>query len=137
MENSIFKQTLTILALLFGMGLWAQDRGSVNGTITLSDNTPAENISVALKGTLYSAVSNAKGTYEIKNVKPGTYTLRAAAVGIKSVEQSITVTAGEATSANISLSESQEELNEVIINGGTNKFTRSSSAVVSLSLIHI
>nr|WP_322625117.1 TonB-dependent receptor [uncultured Flavobacterium sp.] len=131
MENSIFKQTLTILALLFGMGLWAQDRGSVNGTITLSDNTPAENISVALKGTLYSAVSNAKGTYEIKNVKPGTYTLRAAAVGIKSVEQSITVTAGEATSANISLSESQEELNEVIINGGTNKFTRSSSAVVS------
>jgi iron complex outermembrane recepter protein len=131
MKNSIFKQTLTILALLFGMALWAQDRGTVNGTITLSDNTPAENISVALKGTVYSAVTNVKGAYEIKNVKPGTYTVRAAAVGIKAIEQSITVAAGQATSANISLSESQEELNEVVINGGFNRYGKQESATSS------
>lgn len=131
MNKLTFKQSLTLFAMLFGLTLWAQDRGSVNGSITLSDNTPAENISIVLKGTVFSAVTNAKGQYEIKNVKPGSYTLRAAAVGIKSVEQGITVIAGQTETVNITLSESQEELNEVIINGGANKFSRSSSNVVA------
>ncbi|MFP9117116.1 TonB-dependent siderophore receptor [Flavobacterium sp. RNTU_13] len=131
MKTSIFRSALTLITLLLGITLYAQDKGSVNGTVVLNDNTPAENITVVLKGTVYSAVTNTKGTYEIKNVKPGTYTLRAASVGIKTVEQSITVNAGQVTTANVSLNESAEQLNEVIINGGINKFTRSTSTVVS------
>jgi iron complex outermembrane receptor protein len=131
MKTSIFRSALTLITLLLGITLYAQDKGSVNGTVVLNDNTPAENITVVLKGTVYSAVTNTKGNYEIKNVKPGTYTLRAASVGIKTVEQSITVNAGQVTTANVSLNESAEQLNEVIINGGINKFTRSTSTVVS------
>ncbi|MFP9113986.1 TonB-dependent siderophore receptor [Flavobacterium sp. RHBU_3] len=124
MNNSIFKQTLTLIALLFGFALSAQDRGNVSGTIVLSDNTPAENISVALKNTNYSAVTNAKGHYEIKNVKVGEYTIRVVSVGIKTVEQNIAVAAGQTATANITLNESQEELNEVVINGGTNRYSK-------------
>lgn len=124
MKTSIFRSALTLITLLLGITLYAQDKGSVNGTVVLNDNTPAENITVVLKGTVYSAVTNAKGNYEIKNVKPGTYTLRAASVGIKTVEQSITVNAGQVTTANVSLNESAEQLNEVIINGGTNRYAR-------------
>ena len=131
MKTSIFRSALTLITLLLGITLYAQDKGSVNGTVVLNDNTPAENITVVLKGSVYSAVTNTKGNYEIKNVKPGTYTLRAASVGIKTVEQSITVNAGQVTTANVSLNESAEQLNEVIINGGINKFTRSTSTVVS------
>lgn len=117
--------------LLCGISLWAQDRASLSGTVTLSDNTPAENISVALKGTNYGAVTNAQGNYEIKNIKPGSYTVRISAVGIASVEEAITLAAGEKATKSIALSESQEQLNEVVINGNANRYARQESATVS------
>ena len=117
--------------LLLAFTGWAQERAVVAGTIVLNDNTPAENIAVALKGTNHVAVTNAQGSYEIKNVKPGTYTLRISAVGIKTTEQEITLAAGQTATQNISLSESQEQLNEVIIEANSSKFARTSSEVVS------
>lgn len=122
MDTITFKKLVLSLMLLCGISLWAQDRASLSGTITLSDNTPAENISVALKGTNYGAVTNAQGNYEIKNIKPGTYTFRVTAVGIAAVEESIILAAGEKTSKDITLSESQEQLKEVIINANKNKY---------------
>lgn len=109
----------------------AQERGKINGKISLSGNTPAENISVALKGTAYSAVTNQQGNYEIRNIKPGTYSIRVSAVGITSVEESITVVAGQTVTKDFTLSESQEQLNEVVIDANSNKFARKQSEVVS------
>lgn len=104
------------------LSFWAQERGKVTGKINLSDNTAAENISVALKGTTYSAVSNAQGHYEIKNIKPGSYTIRISAVGIKTIEDNITVAANETVTKNFTLSESQEQLDEVVIEEKKNKY---------------
>lgn len=104
------------------LSLWAQERGKVNGKITLSGNTTAENISVALKGTTYSAVSNAQGQYEIKNVKPGSYTIRVSAIGVKAIEDNVTIAANETVTKNFTLSESQEELNEIVIEEKKNKY---------------
>ncbi|PZR21600.1 MAG: TonB-dependent siderophore receptor [Flavobacterium psychrophilum] len=109
----------------------AQERGKLNGTILLSGNTPAENISVVLRGTAYSAVTGQNGQYEIRGIKPGTYTLRVSAVGIASVENSITIVAGETLTKDFTLAESQEQLNEVIIEGKGNKFARTKSDVVA------
>lgn len=117
--------------LISSVTLFAQERGQISGTISLSGNTPGENISIALKGTAYSAVSNSQGEYEIKNIKPGSYVLKVSAIGIKSVEENITVTAGETITKNFQLNESQEQLNEVVINGNANKFGRSQSDIVS------
>ncbi|WP_116790372.1 TonB-dependent receptor [Flavobacterium psychrotrophum] len=131
MNTTILKKLLTLLVLLCGISSWAQDRGAVRGTIVLSGNTPAESISIALKNTAYGSVTNAKGYYEIKNVKPGSYTIRISAVGIKPVEENITVAAGETVAKDFTLSESQEELNEVIINGGYNRYAKQESATSS------
>lgn len=131
MNTTILKKLFTLLVLLCGICSWAQDRGTISGTIVLSGNTPAESISIALKNTAHGSVTNAKGYYEIKNVKPGSYTIRISAVGIKPVEESITVAAGETVAKDFTLSESQEELNEVIIEANSNKFTRTTSEVVS------
>lgn len=109
----------------------AQERGKINGKISLSGNTPAENISVALKGTAYSAVTNQHGQYEIKNIKPGTYAIRVSAIGITPVEESVTIVAGETATKDFTLSESQEQLDEVVIEGAGNKFARKQSDVVS------
>ncbi|MXN91501.1 TonB-dependent siderophore receptor [Flavobacterium sp. Sd200] len=122
MSTTTFKKLLLSLMLLFGATLWAQERASLSGTVTLSDNTAAENISVALKGTNYGAVTNTQGNFEIKNIKPGSYVLRITAVGIKTVEEQITLASGEKATKNVTLSENQEQLNEVVINGNKNKY---------------
>jgi iron complex outermembrane receptor protein len=102
--------------------LYAQDKGKISGTVSLSGNTPAENISVVLKGTVYSSVTDTKGAYEIKNIKPGSYVIKVSAIGIKPVEESITVTAGQTTTKDFILSENQQQLDEVVIQGGTSKY---------------
>jgi iron complex outermembrane receptor protein len=131
MNTSTFKKLLLCLMFLSTLTLWAQERGRISGTISLNGNTPAENISVALRGTIHSSVTNTKGYYEIKNVKPGTYILHISAVGIKPVEENVTVAAGQELSKDFLLSESQEQLNEVVIDGNANKFARTQSNTVA------
>ncbi|MHA3786818.1 TonB-dependent siderophore receptor [Flavobacterium hauense] len=131
MNTITFKRVLSCLMLFVSIAMVAQERGKINGTVTLSGNTPAENISVALKGTVYSAVTGQSGQYEIKNVKPGTYTLRVSAVGITSMENTVTVAAGETVTKDFALAESQQQLDEVVIDGNSNKFSRKQSDIVA------
>lgn len=113
------------------LSAFAQERATITGTITLNEGTAAENISIALRGTAYGAVTNREGAYEIRNVKPGTYVIRISSVGIATVEESITLAAGEALTKNFTLSETQQQLDEVVIDATGNSFTRKQSAVVS------
>lgn len=131
MNTITFKKVLFFLMTFVTITMAAQEKGKINGTISLSGNTPAENISVALKGTAYSAVTGANGQYEIRNIKPGTYTLRVSAVGISNVETSVTVAAGENVKKDFTLTESQEQLNEVVISGNVNRYSKKESVTVS------
>ncbi|MFH6959789.1 TonB-dependent siderophore receptor [Flavobacterium aquidurense] len=115
MNIIMIKKVLFFLMLFTSLQMMSQEAGKVTGKITLSGNVPAENVAVALKGTKYTAVTNEHGQYEIKNVKPATYTISIRAVGIHSVEDKITVTAKQTTTKNFMLSESQEDLDEVVI----------------------
>ncbi|MEN2488228.1 TonB-dependent receptor [Flavobacterium sp. B11] len=101
--------------LLSSLNMMAQQLGTVNGKVSLSGNKPAENIAVALKGTKYSDITTVSGHYEIKNVKPGTYTIVLNGVGIQPVEDKIVVNSKQTTTKNFSLSESQQDLEEVVI----------------------
>ncbi|MRX68531.1 iron complex outermembrane recepter protein [Flavobacterium resistens] len=92
-----------------------QNTGRVTGKVSLSGNAPAEGVSVALKGTKYSAITNENGQYEIRNIKPGSYTISIHSVGIHGQEATIVVTAKQVTTKNFALSESQEDLDEVVI----------------------
>ena len=115
MKISYIKRILFCLLFLSSVSIIAQGQGKVNGRILLSDHVSAENIAVALKGTKYTAITNNNGQYEIKNVKPGSYTLSIKGIGIKTLSENITVTAGQTVTRNFTLSENQEELNEVVI----------------------
>lgn len=103
------------MVLMTSVTMISQELGKVSGKVALSGNVPAEGISVALKGTKHSAVTNEKGQYEIRNVKPGSYTISIHSVGIRPVEDAVVVTAKQTTTKNFSLSESQEDLDEVVI----------------------
>lgn len=131
MNTITFKKVLLCLMFFVSITMAAQERGKINGTVTLSGNTPGENITVALKGTVYSTVTSQSGQYEIKNVKPGNYTLRVSAVGITAIEETVTVAAGETATKDFTLSESQEQLNEVVIDGNTNRYSKKESTTVA------
>ncbi|WP_291144243.1 TonB-dependent receptor [Flavobacterium sp. UBA7680] len=115
MSINIIKKVCFLMVLLTSLNAMSQELGKVNGKISLSGNEPVPGVSIVLKGTRYSAVTNDNGQYEIKNVKPGSYTISVRAVGIHAVENTIVVTAKQTTTKNFTLSESQEDLDEVVI----------------------
>jgi iron complex outermembrane recepter protein len=127
----ITKKLLFCILLFAPIIMLAQKRGNISGTITLSDNSAAENITVGLKNTVYSTISNESGQYEIKNVKPGTYILHISSMGITTVEESITIAEGESVTRDFTVSANRQELDEVVIEANRFKYTRESSKVVS------
>jgi len=104
---------------------------TVKGKIIFNNNEPAQQASIELKGAQIGAMTDNQGSYEIKNVKPGNYTLRVSAVGFASKEKNITLKAGEELVENFSISTSTEELSEVIVTDSKNTFARKTSTVVS------
>lgn len=131
MNTSVFKKLFTFLLFFCALSAFAQERATISGTITLNDGTPAPDISIALRGTAYSAVSGRDGAYEIRNVKPGTYVIRVSAVGVATVEENITLAAGETATKSFTLNETQQQLEEVVIEARANNFARKQSDVVS------
>ncbi|WP_343706076.1 TonB-dependent receptor [Flavobacterium sp.] len=115
MKIIINARVYLFVLLLSSLNMMAQQLGTVNGKVSLSGNKPAENIAVALRGTKYSDITTVSGHYEIKNVRPGTYTIVLNGVGIQSVEDKIVVNSKQTTTKNFTLSESQEDLDEVVI----------------------
>ena len=119
------------LVLLASSQLFAQSTGSIRGRITTSDGTVAEGVTVKLKGTTYGAVTDEDGSYAIRKVNAGTYTLVVSAVGLYPKEKQITVTKGNVI-ADFSLNENQSQLKDVQIS--TNKKYKVENVSPSLRL---
>jgi iron complex outermembrane receptor protein len=113
------RQLLSLIFILFiSTGLFAQGTGSIKGRITTSDGTVADGVTVKLKGTTIVAITDENGSYTIKKVPAGNYTLVVSAVGLYPKEKQITV--GNATViADFSLNENMSQLKDVQIS--TNK----------------
>ncbi|MCP2028246.1 iron complex outermembrane receptor protein [Flavobacterium sp. HSC-32F16] len=118
------------LMLLTSVTSFAQT-ATIRGMISLSTNEAADNVSVTLKGTRVGTTTDAQGNYEIKNVKPGTYTIKVSAVGFSSKEKSITVSSANEIVENFTLITTSENLTEVFVKGNANKYTKSESEYVS------
>src|SRR5687767_13830182 len=99
------KRVILIFAVIFPLGAFAQTTGSVQGTITTSDGTAAEYVTVSIKGTSKGAVADQEGFFEIKNLSPGTYTLVASFLGLEGQTQSLEIKAGEVSTVNFTLKE--------------------------------
>lgn len=131
-----FKLTFTVLSfcffLLTGTTIWAQEKASIKGQVTLNNNESPDNISVILKGTRLGTITDEQGNYKIKNIKPGTYTIKISGVGFNTIEKKTTVNEGEELTQNFTLITNSEELSEVVINGGkTNHYARKENQQVS------
>ena len=109
----------------------AQTSGTITGRITNSNGGAVEAVSVGLQGQTKGDITDEQGRFRIRQVAPGQYTLVVTALGLKTEQQTVTVTAGQTATANFSLTENAAELKEVVVNGGrTNKFSRTNSVDV-------
>jgi iron complex outermembrane receptor protein len=130
-----YKFTISLLSfcffLLTSTIISAQEKATVKGKITVSHDDSPEAISIALKGTRFGTITDENGNYKIKNVKPGTYTLKVSAVGYSSTEKKITINAGDELVQNFNITSNSEELTEVVVNGGKNRFARKENQQVS------
>jgi iron complex outermembrane receptor protein len=110
---------VTILLLLAWQGTaWAQTTGTVAGTVRTSDGTPAEYVNISIEGTSKGSVADRRGSFEIRNLTPGNYTVVASYVGLETQRQTVSVRAGETTTVDFILAESSERLQEVVVSSG-------------------
>lgn len=118
-----------LLVLLAGTGaLWANNgpegNGGIKGKITTSDNTPADGATIRLKGIAREIVSEEDGTFSLSNIKPGDYELSVTFIGSAPYKQQVTIKPDVITEVTIQLNSSENELREITITAGYNRFNK-------------
>ncbi|PWS28728.1 TonB-dependent siderophore receptor [Pedobacter yonginense] len=118
--NIRFTQFLTALALLVFLFVNVQGQtkhGSISGLVKTSDGNPAAYVSVGLKNTNKTTLTDENGNFTIKNILPATYTIKISAIGVSSQEKSVTVLSDQNVAVKFSIVESSSQLDEVAVNG--------------------
>lgn len=109
------KNFILLIGVLFAQVSFAQNAGSIAGKVKTSDGSAAEFVNVKLEGTGKGAVAGKDGSYEIRNVTPGHYTLVVSFVGLETQEQNVEVVAGERSTLDFVINESSAQLQEIVV----------------------
>ncbi|RBL90986.1 TonB-dependent receptor [Chitinophaga flava] len=103
-------------------------KGSISGIVKSSDNKPAENIIVILKGTHRGTVTDPEGHYAFDNLAAGDYMLEVSFAGLKPQQVQVTLRTGEdVIMAPVVLEENTKKLQEVVVVGAVAKFAKKQS----------
>lgn len=119
--HRILQSGLIVLLLTFTFSAYAQ-QGSIKGKIITADGDPAAYVTVSLKDKASVSTTNIKGEYTFQKVKSGSYTIRVSAIGLRGAEKTVTVTEGETSYVDFTLSESSDQLKEVVVSGNRKKY---------------
>lgn len=102
----------------------SDNNGNIKGKVLTTNGRPVDGATIQIKKISRETTSDEDGTFQIQNLKPGTYELRASYIGYTSPVQSVTVSANATAEVTISMEVSQQQLNEVTISSGHNKFNK-------------
>ena len=106
---------LMVIILTSLQGFSQNNKVNLTGIVLTENSQPAEGVSVALKGTSYSTLTNEKGEYEL-TAEPGNYILAVTYVGYKSKQTKINLQSNQ-TAPTISIQEDMAALEEVQVTG--------------------
>lgn len=128
---------VVILLVLSSLCALAQTTGTIQGKVTdKRTGDPLPFVNVVVKGTTTGAATDAQGTYEIKNLAPGTYTLVARLVGHEMQEVAgVVVTAGQATVRDIVMAEVSVQISEMTVYGASRRAERITEAPAAISTL--
>jgi TonB-linked SusC/RagA family outer membrane protein len=115
---------LLLWLLLLHTAAWAQgsagQRFTLTGRITDATGQGAPGATVLLKGTGLGAASGNDGAYSITGTRPaGAYTLTVSLVGYKTESRPITLGNAETVTTDVTLAESRQNLDEIVVVGST------------------
>ena len=114
------------------MTVIAQEKfGSILGQVITSDKKPAANVSVVLQSTKLGTATDNEGYFEFHRLRPGSYTLRVSLLGYQEMEQEIVVEAGKTAQPGFELKLTDNQLQEVIVTAGKNKFLVKKSQTIA------
>ncbi|TSJ40404.1 TonB-dependent receptor [Mucilaginibacter corticis] len=116
--------SLLYFAILFlsVTGAFAQKYTTVKGTVNSADGKPVESVTISITHTNWGTMTDANGVFQINKVKPGSYTIKATAIGLVPEEKQITVVTGTETVVDFTLKENANQLNEVAISDRRKKY---------------
>jgi TonB-dependent SusC/RagA subfamily outer membrane receptor len=122
-----------LLILLVSPTTAIAQQGAVEGLVTDSKTQEAlPGANVQLVEIRRGAATNVDGTFEITQVPAGMYTLRVSFIGYKASTQSVEVTAGETTTADVTLEPDLTGLEEIVVTGlATQSLKTETSVAVS------
>lgn len=123
-----------ILSTLCTAPLFAQTYGSISGIVKTSDGNPASFVNVSLKKSRKGTLTAEDGTFQLKGVSPGTYTMQVTFVGLQTQEKAVVVEAGKATQLDFSLAENSVQLSEVEVRSSNKAVTLGKAMIAPLDL---
>lgn len=98
-------------------------KASIKGAVRTSDGKPAEFVNVRIVGGKIAQV-DAKGNFSIRDLDAGNYVIEASYIGLESQTKQVSLSSSEIATVDFVLKESNQQLEEVVVNGGnTNKFS--------------
>lgn len=125
---SVKKTLLFIFTLLFCFTTgWAQN-ATIKGTVSDSISVVGY-ATIYLKGTKIQTITNSSGTYTLKDVPPGSYTIVAKFSSYQNKEQQLSVKAGEIKTVNLRLTPDPELMKEIVYTVNLKPVSKSESPV--------
>jgi hypothetical protein len=91
--------------------------GTIAGTVVSADQPALAAVQVYIPALGLGSLTNAEGRFTILNVPAGTYVLEAQRIGMTTVTQEVTVTAGGTVEVALTMARAALGLDEIVVTG--------------------
>jgi len=116
MKFTMHKGVVVSLVLSAGSA-WAQESGTIRGTVYVMGNEPLPEAQVVVVGTDLVATTNAEGQFELKGVPASKQELRISFPGYRDSNRSVVVVAGQVASLEADLKLDEQFGEEIVVTG--------------------
>lgn len=104
--------TLCCLVSFYGQ---AQTTATIRGKVTDPSGNPVPYINIFIKSTQWGTASDEQGNFLIRNITPGSYTLRLQGIGVKSQNRGVQLETGQVLELDFTVREDISQLDEVVV----------------------
>ncbi|HVZ56096.1 MAG TPA: TonB-dependent siderophore receptor [Chitinophagaceae bacterium] len=94
---------------------WLAFQGGIAGQVKTTDGQPAAYVTISIRENGKTTITDDLGSFAIRNLKDGVYTLEVTMIGLKPQQKTVEVKNGETTLITLVLLEDARQLAEVVI----------------------